>query len=147
MRPSVPKSPAMSDAVQPASAEMPIIDEDLIRGQVANALMGAASDLSQMYSAGYQLNFVRIRGDGAMFLGTSQEFGTRLYDMRLLSLDGTQAKLYRLSREGEVLELEPGDDHLCIAIGRYLGATVHQLYLAHVPEVATPTHPAPDSLQ
>lgn len=137
----------MSDKHDSSAVDVPVIDADLMRAQVVNALTAAGADLRQAYPNGYRLSFVRVRPDGAMFLGTCEEHGTRLYDMRLLSEDGTKAKLYRLSPQGELLDFEACDGLVANAIGRYLGATVHQLYLAHVPEAARATHPAPDVLQ
>ncbi len=124
------------------------LDPDLLRAQVVNALAATAKQLSeQKYPTGYHISYVRLRADGAVFLGTCQAHGTRLYDFQLLSNDGRYAKLFRLTSTGETLPFEECDSLLASVIGEFLGPTVHQLYLTMHPEDATPVHEAPGTLQ
>jgi hypothetical protein len=133
---------------EPQSDSNIVIDEDLVRAQVVNALNATAMHLANnVYPEGYRISYVRLRADGAVFLGTCQEFGTRLYDFRLLAQDGSKAHLYRLSPEGDTLTFEPCDRVVADVIGGFLGPTVHNLYVRLLPDLIKPTHPAPDGLQ
>jgi hypothetical protein len=124
---------------QANSAETPVLDADLVRAQVANALFAAGRLMAEHVDPAYFVSYVRLRIDGAVFWAGPPS-NRRLYDFVLLSADGRHARLFRITPEGETLSFDETDKVLTNAIGNSLSATVHQLYLAHFPENRT-THP------
>lgn len=123
------------------------IDVELVRAQMLNALVATGQQLGQTTPGGYRMSFLRIRDDNVVFTGECHDHGTRVYALQLVSQDGSHAKLFRMTREGETLPFEACDARVADTIGRYLGPTVHLLYMQMGNGGLTPTHAPPATLQ
>jgi len=128
-----------------------LLDYEILRAQTVNCVL-LANELLQEHNQqlNTQVSFLRIAQMHVVFLmqHNFDEEGQRIYVLKLLSAEGSQAQLQRRDAEGELVALDALDSAFSNAIGQRLAATVGQAYEQVVGPPIKPTHPnAPVLLQ
>ena len=131
-----------------AAASAAVLDLEILRAQMVNALSQAVQFLMQA-NEGLHAHVVlgRVADMHVGFQLRTNQTEPRLYTFVLRNPDGSEANLSRIGPDGNLLDLDAVDRAFMQAIGASLGGTVAMAYEHMFPGLVRPTHAGTSTVQ